>query len=310
MEAPPTPLATDLNDGWFTEYFTPHESHRHHFKKILVQKQTRFQKAILADSYSFGRCLILDGELQSAQRDEFIYHECLVHPAMVLHPRPRRVLIMGGGEGATVREVLRHPSVQQVTMVDIDGEVVEFCRRYLRDWHQGTLAHPKTRLLIDDARKFILRTKETFDVIISDLPTPTKGGPLQSLYTVEFYRKLIKRLTPGGVFVAQAGSGHMLQFRFHAVLARTLSAVFKKVRPYYAFVPSFDVPWAFLMATSRLDPMRLTAKAVDQRLGQLKAQLQCYDGQTHEGLFRVPKYLRTHLERETQVITEAKPIHF
>src|SRR4051794_25070591 len=101
MEAPPAPLDTELHNGWFTEHSTPHESHSHHFKKVLVRKQTRFQKAILADSYSFGRCLILDGELQSAQCDEFIYHECLVHPAMVLHPRPRQVLIMGGGEGAT-----------------------------------------------------------------------------------------------------------------------------------------------------------------------------------------------------------------
>ena len=93
-------------------------------KEYFVRTKTRFQRVVLADTYSFGRCLILDGELQSAQRDEFIYHESLVQPAMTLHPRPRDILILGGGEGATVREILRHPSVRRVTMVDIDGDVV------------------------------------------------------------------------------------------------------------------------------------------------------------------------------------------
>ena len=310
MEAPPTPSETELTDGWVTERFTPHESHSHHIKKTLVKKQTKFQKAILADSYSFGRCLILDGEMQSAQLDEFIYHECLVQPAMVLHAKPKKVLILGGGEGATVREILRHPSVQQVTMVDIDGEVVDFCKQFLQDWHLGTLTHAKTRLIIDDARKFVLETPEQFDIIISDLPTPIEGGPAYQLYTLEFYREMIKRLTPDGLFIAQAGSGSLLQIHFHSVLHNTLKQLFKVVRPFYAFVPSFDVPWAFLLASKKSDPRKLSAKAVDKRLGKLRAQLKFYDGEAHEGLFRIPKYLRAHLDREDQVITETKPVFF
>jgi spermidine synthase len=310
MEAPPTPSETELADGWFTERFTPHESHSHHIKKTIIKTQTKFQKAILADSYSFGRCLILDGEMQSAQLDEFIYHECLVQPALVLHPNPKKVLILGGGEGATVREILRHPSVQQVTMVDIDGEVVDFCKKYLEEWHQGTLTHPKTRLIIDDARKFVLETDEKFDVIISDLPTPIEGGPAYQLYTLEFYKIMITRLTKDGLFIAQAGSGSLLQIHFHSVLSNTLRQLFKVVRPFYAFVPSFDVPWAFLLASQKSDPRKLTAKAIDQRLGKRHAQLKFYDGEAHEGLFRIPKYLRAHLDREDQVITETKPVFF
>ena len=107
---------------WFTERYTPHDVRSHQLKKVLVRSQTRFQKAVLADTYSFGRCLILNDEIQSAEKDEFIYHECLVQPAMALHPRPRDILILGGGEGATVREILRHPRVRRVTMVDIDGD--------------------------------------------------------------------------------------------------------------------------------------------------------------------------------------------
>src|SRR5882724_3808935 len=141
-----------MSASWFTEHVTSHDSHRHQLRKIILKTKTRFQQVVLADTYAFGRCLILDGEIQSAERDEFIYHECLVQPVMTLHPRPREILILGGGEGATVREILRHPRVRRVTMVDIDGEVVEFCRKYLASWHQGALENAKTRLSIEDAR--------------------------------------------------------------------------------------------------------------------------------------------------------------
>src|SRR5438552_1024740 len=161
-----------MGSSWFTEKVTPYDAHRHRLKKILVRAKTRFQDAALAETYSFGRCLILNGEIQSAQADEFIYHECLVHPAMTLHPAPRDILILGGGEGATAREILRHPSVRRVTMVDIDGEVVNFCKKYLGAWHRGALSHAKTRLIIEDAGKYMNQTQERFDVIISDLPTP------------------------------------------------------------------------------------------------------------------------------------------
>ncbi len=281
------------SSSWFTEKYTPHDSRRHELKRILVRAKTRFQEAVLADSYSFGRCLILNHEIQSAESDEFIYHECLVQPAMATHPEPRDILILGGGEGATLREILRHPRVKRVTMVDIDGEVVEFCRKYLTGWHQGALEHPKTRLLIEDARTFIEETTETFDLIISDLPTPQRPrDPVGRLYTLGFYRRLSRRLKPGGIFVAQSGSGHWLQIQFHTALRRTLKKLFKVVRACYAFVPSFDEPWAFLVASQTADPCRLSAARVDKKLGSLRKTLRFYDGQTHEGLFRIPKYLR------------------
>ena len=309
-DAPPSPATTELTSEWFTERFTPHESHSHQIRRTLIQTRTRFQNAVLVDSHSFGRCLILDGEMQSAQLDEFIYHECLVQPAMVLRKNVRRVLILGGGEGATVREILRHKPVEQVTMVDIDGEVVEFCKEYLKEWHRGTLTHAKTRLIIDDARKFVLETEEKFDLIISDLPTPIEGGPAYQLYTVEFYKKMITRLAPGGLFIAQAGSGSLVQLHFHSVLFNTLRKIFKVVRPFYAFVPSFDVPWAFLLCSQGADPQALRAAEVDRRLGTLRKDLRFYDGEAHLGLFHIPKYLRDRLARERQTITEKKPVFF
>jgi spermidine synthase len=279
--------------SWFTENYSPHDSRRHALKKIILETRTPFQHAVLADSYSFGRCLILNDEIQSAEIDEFIYHEALVQPALATHPAPRDILILGGGEGATVREILRHPRIRRVTMVDIDAKVVEFCREYLAPWHQGALDHKKTRLLIADARTFIAETHEKFDIIISDLPTPMNAqDPVTPLYTLDFYRQIAKRLKSEGIFVAQSGSGHWLHLHFHTALERMLRKIFKVVRPYYAFVPSFDEPWAFLMASQKNDPMRLRRSQIDKKLGTLKKSLRFYDGQTHEGLFRIPKYLR------------------
>jgi spermidine synthase len=281
-----------MPSSWFAENVTPHDSHRHQLKKIWVSAKTPFQNAVLADTYSFGRCLILDNEIQSAEADEFIYHESLVHPVMALHPRPRDILVLGGGEGATVREILRHPSVHRVTMVDIDRDVIDFCKRHLTAWHQGALGHAKTNLIIEDAQTYMDRTADRFDIIISDLPTPAAGSPLAELYTSDFYRRMMTRLKPGGLFAAQAGSGHWLQIRFHTELRRTLQKLFKVVRPYYAFVPSFDEPWAFVIATQKTDPRALSAARVDKRLGTMRRKLRFYDGETHEGLFRIPKYLR------------------
>ena len=301
---------------WLTEFFTPTEKHSHLIKKFLVKKQTRFQKAILADSYSFKRCLVLDGEMQSAEFDEFIYHESLVHPPMMfLEGQAREILIMGGGEGATARELLKYKSVSRITMVDIDGEVVDFAKKYLTGWHKGSFHNKKVEVVIDDAKKYIEDSPDgKFDLIISDLPTPIEGGPAYLLYTLEFYKTLKKKLKPGGVFAAQAGSGNLLQYKFHSMLCATLKKIFGEVMPYYAYVPSFDVPWAFLIATD-LDrkKIHLSAGQVDSILNRSfnkKQNLRFYDGLTHEGLFAIPKLYRDILRNEKRIISSRRPVFF
>lgn len=301
FQSPATPVKTELTSRSFTEHYSAQESRRHGLRRLLVKKRTRFQDAVLADFHAFGRTLVLDGEIQSTEMDEFIYHEALVQPAMTL-VSATSVLVLGGGEGATVREILRHASVKSVTMVDIDGEVVDFCREYLTQWHQGALKSAKLRLEIKDAGHFVSQTKEKFDVIYSDLPTPLKPGPLSMLYSSAFYRKIASRLSRAGIFVVQAGSGSLPQMGFHTGVTKTLSKVFRYVRPYYAFVPSFEVPWAFLFCSDTVDPLRVPATQIDRRLGTLSRTLQFYDGQCHEGLFRVPKYYRRLLKNSRQLV--------
>jgi spermidine synthase len=251
--------------------------------------------------------------MQSAQLDEFVYHESLVHPALLSHPGAKDVLILGGGEGATTREVLRHRSVRRCVMVDIDGEVVEFCKKYMEPWHQGIFDDPRSLVVIGDAKDYVERAPDgSFDVIISDLPTPIESGPAYQLYTIEFYKTLKKKLRPGGLFVLQAASGNLLQIDVHAVLHNTLKQVFEKVWPFYAHVPSFDVPWAFLLCGGpALNPLKVFADRVDAGVeSRVSGKLRFYDGITHEGLFRIPKHVREILSAEKRLMTRKKPIFF
>jgi len=197
-------------------------------------------------------------------------------------------------------------------MVDIDGEVVDFCKKYLASWHQNSFDDPRSEVLVADAKKFVEEGREPYDVILSDLPTPIEAGPAYLLYTLEFYRKLRRRLKPGGIFALQAGSGNLIQMRVHQVLHSTLRRVFPKVWPYYAHVPSFDVPWAFLMCGGQnLDPLKAAQERVDGWIRRrVRGGLRFYDGMTHEGLFRVPKHIRQALAGEKRMITVRQPIYF
>ncbi|MFH1258551.1 MAG: polyamine aminopropyltransferase [Elusimicrobiota bacterium] len=298
---------------WLTERFTRNEKHSHRIEKYLVTAKSRFQKIILAKTCSFGRCLILDGEMQSAELDEFIYHEALIHPPLIMHRNPQTVLIMGGGEGAALREILKHRSIKKVVLVDIDGEVINFCEKYLKKWHQGRFSDPRLELIIDDAKKYMENTSQKFDVIISDLPSPVEAGPAYNLYTVEFYKTLRQRLSPGGIINLQAGSGSLLQIEFHSALFHTLSTLFPVVQAYYVYVPSFDVPWAFLFVSQdeALKPLTVSEKEIDQRMEKrIGEKLNFYDGYTHHGLFRIPRYLRKILQEEKKMITQKKPLFF
>src|SRR5512143_3315925 len=151
---------------WFIEYTSPEEGHLHGIRMIHYASQTKYQRMEIMDSGSYGRCLVLDGKMQSSITDEFIYHEALVHPAMLCHPEPKRVFIVGGGEGATLREVLRHKSVEYCLMVDIDEEVVKVSAELLPEYSQGAFTDKRTELAFLDARRYLEEYDEKFDVIV------------------------------------------------------------------------------------------------------------------------------------------------
>jgi len=294
---------------WFHVYLNPDITILHRIKEVIYSGQTKFQSIAIIDNDSFGKCLVLDGKIQSSEVDEFIYHETLVHPAMVTHPNPEKVFIAGGGEGATLREVLAHNTIKKAVMVDIDEEVVNICRHFLPSWHQNSFDDPRAELHFADARAYLEKNDAKLDVIIIDLPDPLEKGPARLLYTREFYELVKQRLQPDGIISVQAESANWTQIANFVDIVNTLANVFPVVRPYQAHIPSFNSLWGFATASQKLDPQKLTPEEIDLKIStRISRQLKSYDGLTHQAMFTIPKHLRLKLSEIEKVITDKEPI--
>ena len=292
----------------YVEHFTESLSFIHIIDRVVYSGKTRFQQVDIVDTDLFGRILFLDSKIQSASVDEYIYHESLVHPPMLTHGHPEDILILGGGEGATLREALKYLSCKSATMVDIDGELVELAKKYLKEWHRGAFDDPRTTLIIDDARNFVFNTSKKFDVIISDLTEPIEGGPSAMLFTIEFYTQLKKILNPGGIVVIQAGTSAPVYTEFFASITRTLQEVFRFVSPYWAYVFSFQMPWAFVAASDELRPELLSSHEVSRRMESAGISgTRYYNPELHGAMFKLPTYLRDILQSRGKVLTDANP---
>jgi spermidine synthase len=217
--------------------------------------------------------------------------------------------IVGGGEGATLREVLRHQTVNEAVMVDIDAEVVETCRRLLPEWSQGAFEDSRSQLVIQDARSYLESNPQPFDILIVDITDPLEGGPSYRLFTKEFYQLVWSRLTEDGLLAVQSEDALMGDTLAFATICRTLRSVFPVVRPYAVDVPSFGVPWGFTVSSKGLDPLGLAAEEIDSRVAnRLADRLRFYDGLTHQGLFGVPRYLRDAIDAQANVIRDDAPL--
>lgn len=305
-------MSSHRTSKWFFEYLSPDELHGHSIVETVYHARTKFQEMDILLTGSYGKALVLDGKLQSNETDEFIYHEAIVHPAFIAHPTgPERVMVVGGGEGATLREVLRHRSVKRALMCDIDEEVVFACRRHLPSYSAGAFEDPRAELRFEDARKYLERTRERFDAIVIDIPDPVEEGPAYLLYTTEFYQLVRDRLTDHGVITLQAGTAavHLL-FNLTSVVA-TLRTAFPVVRPFVANVSAFGLPWGFVLATKGPDPRQLSAEEVDRRIrDRVDAPLRWYDGEANLGLFRLAKFLREALGTQGRIIRDNEPLFF
>ena len=294
---------------WFRDHLTPSLTALHGIRERIYSGRTRFQSVEIINTDSFGVCLVLDGKIQSSEADEFIYHEALVHPAMLTHPKPEKVFIAGGGEGATLREVLAHKTVKKAVMVDIDEEVVGICRRFLPSWHQHAFDDPRAELHFVDAREYLEPCSDRFDVIIIDLVDPLEEGPARLLYTREFYQAVRQKLEPDGIMSVQAESAEWTNLDSFTAIANTLSNVFSIARPYQVHVPSFLGLWGFVSASQSLDPRELTPAQIDTRIStRISKEPKSYDGLTHQAVFTIPKHIRQQLAASRRIITDKEPI--
>jgi len=294
---------------WFIEYTHPTQAHMHGVDRYVYSGQTPFQSVEILDTDFFGRCLILDGKIQSAQFDEYIYHEALIHPAMVIHPSPKDVLIIGGGEGAVLREALKHPSVERLLMVDIDSEVVELCKYYLPTWSQGAFEDSRVEVLFMDARKYLEGNVGKWDIIIIDLTEPLDDSPSYLLFTKEFYSLTAKRIKKEGAIALQAGNLNPRLFQCHGAIYNTLKLFYKFVDSYGAFIPSYDSRWGFIYASQVSSALSYTPQMIDERLKERNIDdLRFYDGLTHLNMFTLTKEIRTLRSREKRIIEDNNPL--
>ncbi len=280
---------------WYVEEFAPTERHEHAIEETYYAGRTPFQSVAVLKTPVFGKMLVLDGDTQSSQHDEKIYHESLVHPALAAAHDRAEVLILGGGEGATLREALRCSDVRRVTMVDIDGEVVELSKKYLAEWSDGAFENPRSRVIIGDALAFLKEDTERYGVVISDLTEPLPDSPSFPLFNGEIFRDIKARLVDGGVYVLQASTAGFHNMALHAKMARTLRAYFTNVKSFYTHVPAFDNDWAFIACSDRVDVAALAPDAVDAYVAKLPGENYFYDGETHRRIFSLPLYLRRAL---------------
>ena len=297
---------------WFFETTTAFEGHMHAIARTIVEAQTKFQHVEILQTAAYGKTLVLDGRIQSSQGDEFIYHEALVPPGMLTtEGPPRSALVIGGGEGATLREILRYPSITRAVMVDIDGEVVELCKIHLPEMHQGAFDDPRTEVRLEDARAYLEKSNDRFDFITVDLVEPLEEGPACMLFTQEFYALVRDRLTPGGTMTMQAGMTKLGELGFFTSIHRTLREVFPVVAAYQSFISCFGTPWGFIVASKKVDPARQGAQAVDKLIAErVKGSLEYWDGVTHQHAFSLPKFIRKAVAKQTRIVTDAHPLIF
>ena len=287
---PGEPLLESLNE---------HSVYGFRFDRRVLACDTGLQRLEVLESRELGTTLRLDGHLMTSEADEAFYHEALIHPAALAHPAPRRALIVGGGDGGALEELLKHRSIESATLVELDGGVVAAAREHLKSIHRGSLDDPRADIRIQDGAAFVRGCGQVFDLVYLDLTDPeTPAGPL---YTQAFFEDCRAVLAPGGALVLHLGAP------FHepdqvSGLASALGEVFPQVHPYGLHIPLYGSYWALAVASDTLDPASLPAREIQARLhARGIGDLQVYSPEFHGALFALPARYRLLLPRPVSV---------
>ncbi len=265
----------------YREFHTPTSGIFFKARKHLFSQKSAFQQIDVIETESFGRILFLDGLVQTTEKDEFFYHEMLVHPAMISHPAPEEVLVIGGGDGGAIREVLRHP-VKKVVMVEIDEDVVKVCKEFF-PWLKPALSDGRVELKIADGNAFIQESDRMFDIILVDSSDPV--GPSAVLHQRKFFGHLRSHLKPGGIIAGQSGSPlyHLSSLRKKKAF---LEKMFKFSLLYFAPVPTYPGGlWSFLFVSDKINPLRKPKK-------RTPPGLRYYNLEIHRAAFALPQFLK------------------
>ena len=257
--------------------------------KIIHRKKTPYQDMQLYSTPRFGKMLTLDGAIQTTEADEFIYHEMLTHPAMITHPNPKNILIIGGGDGGALREVLKY-KIKKVYLVEIDKDVINISKKYLDKICQKSFHDKRLNIVIDDGAKFIKNTKERFDIVIVDSPDPI--GPAKILFSKSFYSRVNSILTSKGIMIRQSGSTTLQADELKSNY-KMLKKIFPVVEVQLAAIPTYIGGFfSFIIASKGTNPKKLNVKDIKRRINKLRLRTKYYNPEVHTGSMGLPGYVR------------------
>ncbi|MBU0927079.1 MAG: fused MFS/spermidine synthase, partial [Spirochaetes bacterium] len=269
--------------------------------------RTPFQAAELVETEALGRVLLLDGVTQVSERWEERYHEPLVHPALLAHPDPRRVLVLGGGDGGVLREVLRHRTVESVDFAELDPDVVAFCREHLGHVHRGAFDDARVRFRFGDGRAFVEAAGADYDAVIMDMTDP--AGPARFLYTAEFFLAVKRSLRDERAVFAMHGESPAARPAAFACIGRTLRSAFPLVSTATAFVPMYGTLWSFRYASASSDPSALGRPELERRIaGRVEGPLAYASASMWPALFAPdPLLAEAEAHPDARVVADAEP---
>jgi spermidine synthase len=280
-----------MKGAWLVDQGSPDITTAFRVSRLLHEEQTAYQHLEIYESPVFGRMLVLDGAVQTTEREEFIYHEMLAHPALCAHPSPKRVLIIGGGDGGALEEALKHP-LDRATLVEIDEAVVRTSRQYLPAVAGKAFDDPRASVVLGDGIAYAAETRERFDVVLVDSTDPQ--GPATGLFSPDFYGTIARRLTPGGILTVQSGSAIYQRDLIRSV-RRTLRPFFPVVRTYVAAVVEYPgTLWSFTLGSLGPDPLSVAPEAIARRTEGFG--LRYYTPVVHQAAFAPPPFLRDATE--------------
>jgi spermidine synthase len=257
--------------------------------KVYFESKTEHQHLLIFHNAMFGRVMALDGIVQTTEKDEFIYHEMLTHVPVLAHGKVTDLLIIGGGDGGMLREVVKHSGIERITQVEIDAKVIEMSREFLPNHSLEAFDDPRVDIVIDDGLSFVNNTQRRFDVIISDSTDPI--GPGESLFTRDFYQACHDRLKPGGVLVTQNGVAYM-QLDEVTTTARRLEPVFRDWHFYGAAVPTYvGGLMTFAWGSDNPELRRQPAGILEERFVTSGIHTRYYNPAIHQAAFALPQYI-------------------
>ncbi len=275
---------------WFTEKHTPNTGITFRIKRCIYRKETPYQQIDILESLEYGRILLLNGIVMLTERDEFIYHEMIAHIPIVTHRYPKHVLIIGGGDGGTVRESLKHPDLERIELVEIDKDVIDVCSEFLPAISSG-LNDPKVKIHIDDGIKFIKGQHNIYDAVIIDSTDPI--GPAKGLFEPTFYNELFNALKPDGIMVTQSESP-FIDTKIWLEIYRNISCIFPITLSYLALIPTYPSGlWSFMLGSKTYHPLQDIRHNYAK---QLSLKTRYYNPGIHKSAFALPNFIKSKIE--------------